>query len=156
MSNRKTYRNLFRRVLTGGGLRLPSEGLIFKAIVPGLVDSIGESSILYQSGDASTWQTTAVWGFERTAATITIDTGLGGSKLYRGTTPVYMRWRDWMIQNWMNKTYLYLGEKGAAGWGESQAANTAQILRALRGYAVDFDGNKIIGTPDIGAFEYQG
>ena len=41
MSNRKTYRNLFRRVLTGWGLRLPSEGLIFKAVTPGLVDDIG-------------------------------------------------------------------------------------------------------------------
>ena len=41
MSNRKTYRNLFRRVLTSGGLRLPSGGLIFKAVAPELVDTIG-------------------------------------------------------------------------------------------------------------------
>ena len=37
---------------------LPRTGLIFKALAKdGLVDSIGISSILYQSGDASTWQT---------------------------------------------------------------------------------------------------
>jgi len=49
MSNRKTYRNLFRRVLTGGGLRLPSGGLVFKDMIPDLTGTIGELTVLRSS-----------------------------------------------------------------------------------------------------------
>ena len=131
MSNRKTYRKLFRRVLTGG-VGLPSEGLIGKWLVQNnLVDSIGESSILFQSGDAATWQTTAVWGFERTAATITIDTALGGDILFVGEAPKYWTWAQWVTYPGINATVLFIGRDGIAGYSTSQAAKASSIIRYL-------------------------
>jgi len=97
----------------------------------GVTDTIGESSILYQSGDASTWQTTAVWGFERTAATIAIDTALGGGILFVGETPKYMTWAQWMIVAQINVNYLFIGIKGVVGYDTDQALSATKIRRYL-------------------------
>ena len=118
--------------LGGGGLRLPTTDITFRALKSkGMIDDIGESSILFQSGDATTWQTTAVWGFERTAVTIAIDTALGGNVLFVGTDPIYRTWAEWMDRAWMNQTVLWLGSKGIAGYSSTQAAKAASIKRAL-------------------------
>lgn len=101
-------------------------------------DIIGESSILYQSGDASTWQTTAVWGFERTAVTIALDTSLGGGVLFIGETPRYLTWTDWMMLVGINVDYLFVGIKGIAGYSADQTANATEIRRYLNSVDQDF------------------
>lgn len=113
------------------GNTIPRTGLLFYARAPGMVDTIGESSILYQSGDAATWQTTAVWGFERTAVTIDLDTALGGNKLFNGETPIYRTWAAWMDLPWINATVLWIGTKGIAGYSSSQAASAIKITSYL-------------------------
>jgi len=116
------------------GNRLPPGATMLMKNIGGVMTAvIGESSILYQSGDASTWQTTAVWGFERTAATIAIDTALGGGKLFDGVNPRYLNWAAWMDMAFVNVSYLVIGTKGAAGWSVdlSSIGKLAQARRVL-------------------------
>lgn len=117
-----------------GGLTLPRTGLIMlmKQVGGVWTDTIGESSILYQSGDASTWQTTAVWGFERTVATIALDTALGGGVLFSGETPIYRTYIQWLDHAAINRTHLFIGPNGGAGYSVDSSAVAHKVLRALK------------------------
>ncbi len=119
------------------GITLPRTGLIWYSKAPGMVDTIGESSILYQSGDASTWATTAVWGFERTAAMIALDTLLGGGVLFSGSDVIYRKWSEWVDIASVNADYLFIGLYGVAAYSVDQSANADRIKRYLYTYACD-------------------
>ena len=121
-----------RRKILFQGPTLPKANLLESWLKKnGMIGNIGESSILYQSGDASTWQTTAAWGFERTTDTIAIDTALGGGVLFIGETPRYMTWAAWMNLADINVDYLFIGIKGIAGYSTDQTGNAVKIRRYL-------------------------
>lgn len=126
----------------GGGL--PKTGLSFLVLVDdALVTSVGDADIVYQSGDETTWATTAVWGFERTSTTIALDTSLGGGVLFSGVTPIYKTWASWMDTGAINLDYLWIGQNGVAGYSVSQENNFAKIAKYLEpsGYYT-YDTNK--------------
>ena len=125
---RRSIRRTVRTPLSGNSPQgLPNRAdAVFATRADG-IDYIGISSILYQSGDATTWQTTAVWGFERTAVTIAIDTALGGGVLFVGETPKYMTWAQWMIVAEINVDYLFIGLRGIAGYSTDQTASATRI-----------------------------
>jgi len=141
--------------LWDGGDVLPADELLFLAEVEsGLIDSIGLSSILYQSGDASTWQTTAVWGFERTATTIAIDTALGGGVLFVGETPKYMTWAQWMIVAQINVNCLFVGLRGIAGYSTDQTANATRIRRYLNSVDEELFISDIFNGFDLNGYTF--
>lgn len=97
----------------------------------GLEDFVGESVILYQSGDASTWATTAVWGFEYSAELAAVDTALGGGVLFTGTDPIYRTYAAWLTVESVNIGYLWIGSRGIAVYSTDQADSDGRILRYL-------------------------
>lgn len=114
-----------RVVMWGGGL--PNKtALLMKTML-----SSGLSGILFQSGDTSTWQTTAVWGFERTAGAIAIDDAMGGGILFVGTTPKYWTWAQWVEYPGINENFLFIGFEGIVGYGVNQEAKASRILDYL-------------------------
>lgn len=121
----------------GGGLGIPRNDLIFHApLSNGLVDIIGESVIVIDvDSDLGLRHKKFHWEYSATMGAI--DLALGGDALFEfGTeTPISRYGWDWLCQPWMNKTYLFLGDGGAAGYSESQAANIARIIKYLR-YAI--------------------
>jgi len=134
---------------------LPSDGLSFRALVSNsLIDDIGLSSILYQSGDASTWQTTAVWGFERNAVTIAIDTALGGGVLFIGETPRYLTWANWMNMADINVDYLFIGVKGIAGYSTDQTASATEIRKYLNSVDQELFISDIFNGLDTNGFTF--
>ena len=148
MSNRKTYRNLFRRVLTGGGLRLPSEGLIFKAIVPGLVDSIGISSITFVTGSAVDLMA-ARFSFDSGAVMLQLDTLEGGDVFFDSAdsmAPIVRYGYEWY--GILNTSFVWIGSKGIAGYSETQATKADKILKVLAPERRRFGCNPEIITAD--------
>jgi len=136
------------------GLTIPRVGLsmLMKNIGGVMTDVIGESRILYQSGSAATWQTTAVWGFEKTAVTEAIDTALGGGVLFVGETPKYMTWAQWMIVAEINVNYLFIGIKGVVGYDTDQIANAARIRRYLNSVDEELLISDIFNGIDLNSF----
>jgi len=117
-------------------------------------DNIGESSILYQSGNASTWATTAVWGFERNAVTIAIDTALGGGVLFIGETPRYLTWAAWMNMAAINVDYLFVGVKGIAGYSTDQTASATKIRKYLNSVDQELFISDIFNGLDTNGFTF--
>jgi len=139
------FRSPFQSPVAGrhGGNTLPRTGLIFYAKAPGLTDSIGLSVSDYLS----------------------IDANLQPIFFINATT---MRSATEILERIKFSEYLNISElvgksqRGLALYtdGTAEAILTTACIRLSCTYGVnygaDFDGNTILDTPDIGAFEYQG
>jgi len=102
----------------------------------GLVDSIGLSSIVFDSGTGGDFTNSSFhWSYNATMASI--DTALGGGKLFIGTDPISLSWQQWMGQSWINLTYLFMGATGVAGYSIDQTLNIDKILRYLHSATPD-------------------
>ena len=113
-------------------LHLPAAGLVFKAMAPGLVDTIGISTITFVSGSSADLRN-AKFRFDSSVVTLQLDALEGGDMFFdslNSMTPIARYGFQWHAL--LNKKYVWIGEKGIAGYSTDQAANSAKILKYLQ------------------------
>lgn len=144
------------------GNRLPQEGLILYA--PNGVDIIGESSLVIVAGAGGDF-VDMIFSFPSNATTLAIDSDLGGDVLFDSASamaPIERTWAEWFALAAINSDYLWIGQRGVAGYSIDQSANSAKIISVLRcvappvaSYWQRVDGTNILRTDET-PIEVQG
>jgi hypothetical protein len=146
-------RNSYNGVRIGGILRLPTTGLAMKMLAPGMVDTIGESSITFISGDSSDLMA-AEFSFDSSAVMLQADTDEGGDVFFdslNAMSPIVRTGAEWY--DLLNGSFVWIGPRGVGVWITDQIAHQSQIQKyfgyyePLTQYLYDPDNNILIG-PD--------
>lgn len=116
-----------------------------------VVDTIGNSSITFSTGSVDDLLN-ASWSFSDNSDMRIIDTNLGGDALFDSSdsmAPITRYGHEWLALD--NLNYLFVGQKGIAGYSSEQGVNADKIQRVLGASAALMSGDSTFAEHSSGS-----